>query len=110
MSTRRSSRNQFIGGNLLANAVYWHVLKPKGSTFRAHHGGVLLDSHDAWFRPIDLLTGPDGCVSVVDWYDRRASHLDPRDTWDRTNGRIYRMVYGERPKVEPFDLSKYLDG
>ncbi|HEU5118856.1 MAG TPA: PVC-type heme-binding CxxCH protein, partial [Isosphaeraceae bacterium] len=31
-------RNQFIGGNLLANAVYWHVLEPKGSTFQGHHG------------------------------------------------------------------------
>jgi hypothetical protein len=24
----------------------------------------------------------------VDWYDKRASHLDPRDNWDRTNGRV----------------------
>src|SRR5581483_8812334 len=43
---------------------------------------------------------------VVDWYDRRASHLDPRDNWDKTNGRIYRVVYGERKKLAPFDLAK----
>ena len=42
----------------------------------------------------------------MDWYDKRAAHLDPRDTWDRTNGRIYRVVYGTRRKLEPFDLSK----
>src|SRR5262249_23154793 len=34
----------FVGGNLLANAVYWHVIEPKGSTVRGHHGGVLIDS------------------------------------------------------------------
>jgi putative membrane-bound dehydrogenase-like protein len=102
-----SFQGAFIGGNLLSNAVYWHDLEPKGSTVMGRHGGTLIDSHDTWFRPIDLLTGPDGCVYVVDWYDKRASHLDPRDNWDKTNGRIYRVVHGERPKVEPFDLSKW---
>ncbi len=66
----------------------------------------MIDARDRWFRPIDLLVGPDAAVYVVDWYDKRAAHLDPRDTWDRTNGRIYRVVYGERRKVPPFDLAK----
>jgi putative membrane-bound dehydrogenase-like protein len=95
----------FLGGNLLSNTVYWHPLSRKGSTFSARHGGTLLDARDTWFRPIDLLTGPDGSVYVVDWYDRRASHLDPRDNWDRTNGRIYAIDYHERRRVEPFDLA-----
>ncbi len=99
-------RNVFIGGNLLANKVYWHTLTPEGSTFRGKHGGTLIDSRDPWFRPIDVTLGPDGCVYVVDWYDKRASHLDPRDTWDKTNGRIYRVVYGEGRKVPSFDISK----
>ncbi len=101
-----SFRGAFIGGNLLSNAVYWHVLEREGSTFAGRHGGTLIDARDRWFRPIDLLAGPDAAVYVVDWYDKRAAHLDPRDTWDRTNGRIYRIVYGERRRIEPFDLSK----
>ena len=101
-----SFRGKFIGGNLLSNTVYWHDLEPKGSTFTARHGGTLIDARDSWFRPIDVLVGPDGAVYVVDWYDKRASHLDPRDTWDKTNGRIYRVVHGERPRVAPFDLSR----
>jgi putative membrane-bound dehydrogenase-like protein len=99
-------RGAFIGGNLLSNAVYWHVLNKQGSTFAGRHGGTLIDARDRWFRPIDLLTGPDAAVYVVDWYDKRAAHLDPRDTWDRSNGRIYRVVHGERRKVPPFDLAK----
>jgi putative membrane-bound dehydrogenase-like protein len=100
-----SFQGTFIGGNLLSNTVYWHDLSPDGSTFAGRHGGTLLDAHDRWFRPIDLLTGPDGCVTVVDWYDKRAAHLDPRDTWDRTNGRIYRIVHGQRKPVPSFDLA-----
>ena len=93
-------RGAFIGGNLLSNAVYWHALEARRARpSPARHGGTLIDARDTWFRPIDLLVGPDGCVYVVDWYDKRAAHLDPRDTWDRTNGRIYRVVYGERPQA-----------
>jgi putative membrane-bound dehydrogenase-like protein len=99
-------RGAFIGGNLLANNVYWHDLQPRGSTFRGRHAGTLIESRDPWFRPIDLVTGPDGAVYVVDWYDRRASHLDPRDNWDKTNGRIYKVSYGQAPPVPPFDLAR----
>jgi putative membrane-bound dehydrogenase-like protein len=99
-------RGAFIGGNLLSNTVYWHILESEGSTFAGRHGGTLIDAHDRWFRPIDLTVGPDAAIYVVDWYDRRASHLDPRDNWDRSNGRIYRIVYGDRRKVPPFDLAK----
>jgi putative heme-binding domain-containing protein len=99
-------RGAFIAGNLLSNAVYWHTLERKGSTFTARHGGTLIAANDTWFRPIDLLTGPDGSVFVVDWYDKRASHLDPRDNWDRSNGRIYKVVHNETASVEPFDLAK----
>ena len=98
-------RGAFIGGNLLSNAVYWHELERQGSTFVGRHGGTLIDARDPWFRPIDLLIGPDAAVYVVDWYDKRAAHLDPRDTWDRSNGRIYRIVYGKRRKISPFDLT-----
>jgi putative membrane-bound dehydrogenase-like protein len=100
-----SFRGVFIGGNLLSNAVYWHELKPSGSTFTGRHGGTLINARDPWFRPIDLLLGPDAAVYVVDWYDKRASHLDPRDNWDRTNGRIYRVAYGERRRAAAFDLA-----
>lgn len=97
-------RGAFIGGNLLSNAVYWHTLEGRGSTFSGKHGGSLIEANDQWFRPIDLFTGPDGSVYLTDWYDKRASHLDPRDNWDKTNGRIYRITYGEPRKVAPFDL------
>jgi hypothetical protein len=43
---------------------------------------------------------------VVDWYDRRAAHLDPVDNWDKTNGRVYKIEYAGTPKVPSFDLRR----
>jgi putative membrane-bound dehydrogenase-like protein len=106
-------RGQYIAGNLLSNAVYTHKLTPKGASFTAEHGVDLLTANDDQFRPVDLQLGPDGCVYVADWYDKRAAHLDPIDNWDKTNGRVYKIQYtppgeprGVSPRVPAFDLRK----
>lgn len=91
----------YVAANPLANAVHWHLLERKGSSFAARHGGELLVTDDSWFRPIDCLVGPDGAIYVVDWYDARLNHVDPRDTWDRRNGRIYRIAPRGLPRVTP---------
>jgi putative membrane-bound dehydrogenase-like protein len=97
-------RDQYIAGNLLSNAVYWHKLEPLKSSFKAGHGGDLVIANDSWFRPVDLTLGPDGCVYIADWYDKRAAHLDPVDNWDKTNGRVYKIEYKGTPKIGPIDV------
>ncbi|HYH68121.1 MAG TPA: PVC-type heme-binding CxxCH protein [Urbifossiella sp.] len=99
-------RNQYIAANLLSNAVYWHKLDPVGASFKASHGGELIETDDNHFRPVDCLQGPDGCVYIVDFTDKRAAHLDPVDSWDRTNGRVYRLEYGGTPKPVVKNLRK----
>lgn len=98
--------DQYIAGNLLSNAVYWHQMTPKGSSFTAKHGGDLLVGNDTWFRPVDCFQGPDGSVYVADWYDKRAAHLDPIDNWDKTNGRVYKIEYQGTKSPGAFDLRK----
>jgi putative membrane-bound dehydrogenase-like protein len=100
----REYQDQYIAANLLSNAVYWHKLARNQSSFTARHGGELIEANDTWFRPVDLLEGPDSCVYVVDFYDKRAAHLDPVDNWDKTNGRIYRIEYKGGPNYPAFDL------
>jgi len=87
----------YIFANVLDHAVYWASLKPQGSSFTGAFGGPLLKTDDEQFRPVDCELGPDGAVYVADWRDRRATHLDPLDTWDRSNGRIYR-IQSRNPK------------
>ena len=90
--------DQYIACNPLSNALYWHRLDAKGSSFSARRGGDFLIGNDTWFRPIDALTGPDGSVYVADWVDKRINHVDPRDNWDKTNGRIFKVEYtGTKP-------------
>lgn len=100
-------QNTYLACNLLDNSLYWYSLQRRGSSFTMKHEGTLLQGNDTWFRPIDLLTGPDGAVYVCDWYDKRANHVDPVDNWDKTNGRIYRLVPSTGlPKPKPFDLTR----
>jgi putative membrane-bound dehydrogenase-like protein len=83
---------QYVAGNLLTNALHWHPLDRMGSSFTSHFGSEFLVANDPRFRPVDCLTGPDGSVYVADWYDIRANHVDPVDNWDKTTGRIYKIV------------------
>jgi len=101
-----SFNDVYIAGNLLSNVVNWHVMERKGSSYSARPGGTLLAANDSWFRPIDCLVGPDGALYVADWYDQRANHVDPVDTWDRTNGRVYKVQRRGAPEPARFDLSK----
>jgi putative membrane-bound dehydrogenase-like protein len=102
--------DQYIAGNLLSNACYWHKMTPKGSSFTAKHGGDFLIANDPWFRPVDCFQGPDGSIYIADWYDKRAAHLDPIDNWDKTNGRIYKVEYKGTKQPGEFDLAKKSSG
>lgn len=97
-----------IGTNSLHNFIQVSRFDPNGSTFRNTDTERVLTSDDHWFRPVDIKAGPDGGVYLADWYDSRLSHVDPRDTWHRGSGRIYRLgskADGEQPG--PMDLSTY---
>jgi putative membrane-bound dehydrogenase-like protein len=104
-----SFNGTYIAANLLSSAVYWHKLERDGSSWKASFGGLMLESDDSTFRPIDCLNGPDGALYVVDWCDPRASHVDPVDNWEKTSGRIYKIQKAEsrKQKAEAFDLAKF---
>lgn len=63
--------NVFVG-EVANNLVYRAKLTPKGASFiaeRADTGGKeFLASKDVWFRPVQFIQGPDGCLYVIDMY------------------------------------------
>jgi putative heme-binding domain-containing protein len=64
----------------------------------------LLKSPDKHFRPVDPQVGPDGALWFGDWANPLIGHMqysqrDPNR--DHRHGRIYRLVYTEKPLVEP---------
>lgn len=90
----------------LHNYVAVSKVSPDGSTFQTEDELKVLETDDVWFRPVDIKAGPDGCVYIADWCDTRLTHVDPRDTWDRQRGRIWRIQPTEYPSKTPSDLSK----
>ncbi len=75
----------------LHNYVALSEVLPDGSTFKTRDIDKVITTTDKWFRPVDIKAGPDGAIYIADWYDTRLTHVDPRDTWDRERGRIYRL-------------------
>jgi len=87
-----------IAGMALVNRVQASKLYTDNSTFRTVDTPPMVTTDDRWFRIVDTKAGPDGAVYFADWYDSRLSHLDPRDTWHKSSGRIYRMhAKGSKP-------------
>ena len=102
-----SLEGRFIASMALINRVISTALYRDTSTFRTEDGPVIVDSSNNWFRPVDTKVGPDGALFIADWSDSRLSHLDPRDTWDKDSGRIWRMrAAGTETKLESFDFAK----
>jgi putative heme-binding domain-containing protein len=63
---------------------------------------------DPFFRPVALTNGPDGCLYIVDWYNKIISHNEvPRAHPDRdkTRGRIWR-VRTKAAKAEVADFTQ----
>jgi putative heme-binding domain-containing protein len=68
----------------------------------------LITCDDPFFRPVALTNGPDGCIYIVDWYNKIISHNEvPRAHPDRdkTRGRIWR-VKAKAAKTEVADFTK----
>lgn len=101
-------QGKMIALNPLLNFVQLTRFEPNGSTFKNIDEKRILETDDHWFRPVNVRAGPDGAVYIADWYDSRLSHVDPRDTWHKNSGRIYRLRSKGAPAGMPkFDLSKY---
>ena len=71
-----------------------------------------LTCDDPWFRPVALTLGPDGCVYIVDWYNKIISHNEvPRAHPDRDKlrGRIWRIKHKDQKRFEVPDFTKLDD-
>jgi putative membrane-bound dehydrogenase-like protein len=114
--------NAFIG-EVAHNLVRRYRLDPKGATFEARRPDdeaacEFLASADNWTRPVQIRTGRDGALYVVDMYRAVIEHTRwiPADRLAKidvragdTMGRIYR-IFPRGVKLRPVaDLTK-LDG
>ena len=100
-------------GSLFMNNIHGarlnrDMLKPSGSGFVGSHAPDFLLANDSWSQIVNLEYGPDGGVFMIDWYDKNQCHHNDVNVHDRTNGRIFKVSYGEAKKG-PRDLAKLSD-
>lgn len=84
-------------GNVMTSRVNQNILKRTGSSVRAVERPDLVSSRDPWFRPVDLVAGPDGSLYIADFYNRIIGHYEvdlKHPGRDRFRGRIWRVSYG----------------
>ncbi len=99
-------RNNIFMCNVHGNRLNRDVLERHASGYVARHADDVLHAGDPWFRGLAVKYGPDGGVYVSDWNDTGECHN--YEVVDRTNGRIYKVTYGD---TKPWrgDLSKLPD-
>ena len=101
-------RDKLYMGNIHGGCLNCDRVERAGATYRGFGEEDFLTANDVWFMPVAQKVGPDGCMFVLDWYDRyhcyQDANADPAGV-DRGHGRLYRIVHGQRPtpKVKDFD-------
>lgn len=102
-------RDVMLVANPITNKVQGIQMKRDGARWALEKPQDVVSTDDSWFRPVALTLGPDGCVYVVDWYNKIISHNEvPRTHPDRdkTRGRIWRIKpKGQQVAAVP-DFSK----
>ena len=99
-------------GNIHGSCINSDRIERFESTYKASPEKDLLSANDAWFMPVVQKTGPDGCLYILDWYDRyhcyQDANRDPAGI-DRLKGRLYRLRYKGTPRAKNEDLSMLSD-
>lgn len=101
-------RGMLIFGNLHGHRLVSDQVLPEGSGFAGRHGNDFLRSNDATFIPVSQRVGPDGALYVSDWSDVQVCHNNTQEIWDRSNGRLYRVSFGN-PANRSADLARIRD-
>jgi putative membrane-bound dehydrogenase-like protein len=106
----KATRSFFLA-NPITNRIQ-HVTAsrtgPEGNLVYQKQADFLVAT-DLRFRPVAVHFGPDGCLYIVDWYNKVISHNEvPRSHPDRdkTRGRIWRIRHTAQSHAAPVNLTK----
>jgi putative membrane-bound dehydrogenase-like protein len=101
-------RGKAFMNNIHGARLNMDTLEHSGSGYIAHHGQDFVNFNDSWSQIINMETDQDGSMYMIDWYDKNQCHHNNVDGHDRTNGRIFKLVYNNQ-KTTRIDLSKKTD-
>jgi putative membrane-bound dehydrogenase-like protein len=92
-------RGKIFMNNIHGQRINMDIPVREGSGFVGKHGADFAHFNDKWSQIIDLRTGPDGSIFMIDWYDKNQCHHNDMNGHDRSNGRIFKVSYGESRKA-----------
>ena len=101
-------RGKLFMNNIHGDRLNEDRLAPAGSGYVGDGEPDFLFANDSWSQFISLQVGPDGQMVLIDWYDQTQCHQQ-RDAVDRSNGRIFKVVYENAAPV-PVHLGGKSDG
>ena len=87
-------RGQIFMNNIHGSRINMDIPEHEGSGFVGHHGPDFILFNDLWSQIIDLQSDQDGSVYLIDWYDKNQCHETRPEAHDRSNGRIFKITYG----------------
>src|SRR5205085_1819760 len=103
-------RGHLFTHNLGGHQINHQINKRLGSGFDTVHAGRdQFFCSDPKYVAVDLQSGPDGAVYIIDWYDQQHCHNPNTERWDRSNGRIYRIEWASTYQPAKVDLAAKSD-
>ena len=105
-------RDRLYMGNIHGNCINVDALARDGSTYLGTPEPDFLTANDAWFMPVVQKTGPDGCLYILDWYDRyhcyQDADRDPAGHRPAEGAAVSRALQGHAARCA-FDLAQETD-
>ncbi len=96
-------RGQLLMNNIHGARLNADSLTPAGSGYVGDRLPDFCLTDDLASQMLYLRSGPDGNVFVIDWYDTSQCHHRDVDNHNRTNGRIWKIVYDGHGSPSPLD-------
>ena len=99
-------RDKLLTLNFHGRRVNVDRLERSGCGYAGRHEPDVLFAGDTWFRGLELGSGPDGSVFLLDWSDTGECH--EANGVHRSSGRIYKIAYGTPPgtRLDLGDLAR----
>lgn len=88
-------RGDLLFHNLHGHRVVRERVDRNGSAYVGRHRPDFALSQDHYQIGVGIMVGPDGAVYTSDWHDVQTCHNHVPEVWNRSDGRIFRIRYGE---------------
>ncbi|EDY21564.1 membrane-bound dehydrogenase domain protein [Chthoniobacter flavus Ellin428] len=99
---------QTFMNNIHGARINEDTLEKSGSGYIGHHAPDFILFNDSWSQIVNLQYDQDGSCFMIDWYDKQQCHNANPDVHDRSNGRIFKITYGDT-KTTKVDMKKKTD-